>query len=87
MNLESRNLACDDIGRQTLSYGERNDPKTLCAKVDKVTAADLHRVARKMIRGKPSFVAYGDVSELQPYSVIEESFQRVSAYLDSQTHV
>eukprot|EP00750_Incisomonas_marina_P001387 INCI11158.1.p1 GENE.INCI11158.1~~INCI11158.1.p1 ORF type:complete len:526 (-),score=103.25 INCI11158.1:648-2225(-) len=81
MNLESRTLLCDDLGRQTLSYGKRQDPMAICDEIDAVTADDLYRVSRKMLRETPSFVAYGDQQTVMPFEAIEQAFQTVNAQI------
>lgn len=70
MNLESRNVLCEDIGRQLLTYQEREHASSLCRKVDNVTEQDLLRVAQKMLKTAPSMVAYG--SELDKIPAYEE---------------
>ena len=60
------------------SYGHREDPLTICAKIDAVTAEDLQRVARTITRGTPSFVAYGDQDQVQTYDAILEGFKNVN---------
>ena len=70
MNLESRNVLCEDIGRQLLTYQEREHSSSLCRKVDNVTKEDLLRVAQKMLKTAPSMVAYG--SELDKIPSYEE---------------
>jgi processing peptidase subunit alpha len=41
MNLESRNVVFEDIGRQVLATGQRNLPEELCNKIDAVTGGQL----------------------------------------------
>lgn len=43
MNLESRAVVLEDIGRQLLMSGKILSGNELCAKVDTVTAADIER--------------------------------------------
>lgn len=47
--LESRLVLFEDLGRQTLTYGKREDVPKMCARIDAVTADDLRRVSRTMM--------------------------------------
>lgn len=74
MNLESRMVLCEDIGRQLLTYQEREHASSLCRKIDNVTEADLHRVAQTMLKTKPSMVSYGDLSRVPSFEEIDNYF-------------
>jgi len=75
MNLEARNVLCEDIGRQLLTYGRRETAASLCRKIDNVTREDLLRVSRKMLQTAPSMVSYGsDLSNIPDYSEVENFF-------------
>ena len=63
------------------SYGKRQDPMAICDEIDAVTADDLYRVSRKMLRETPSFVAYGDQQTVMPFEAIEQAFQTVNAQI------
>lgn len=75
MNLESRNILCEDIGRQLLTYGYREQASELCKQIDDVTRDDLLRVARSMLATRPSMVAYGDLSKVPAYEEVEKVFE------------
>ena len=81
MNLESRMILYEDIGRQLLTYGYRESPQRVCAKIDKVTAEDLQRVMREAMRERPSMVYYGDLKLFptydQVFSGIKEGLRQV----------
>eukprot|EP00967_Tisochrysis_lutea_P115070 scaffold183984_cov33-Tisochrysis_lutea.AAC.1 len=64
MNLESRPILLEDIGRQVLSYGAYTPAADLVAKIEKVTAADLANVAKKVISSPPSVAVYGDTTSV-----------------------
>lgn len=71
MQLESRLVLCEDIGRQFAVYGYRETPESLCMKIDAVTALDLQKVAQRMARSAPSVGVVGeDVSHLPTYEAI-----------------
>ena len=48
MNLESRPILFEDIGRQVLTYGARTPAADLVQQIESVTAADLNKVARAL---------------------------------------
>lgn len=52
MNLESRMVELEDLGRQVQVHGRKIGVKELCRKIDEVTVKDLRRVAREVFRGK-----------------------------------
>ncbi|KAL3808189.1 hypothetical protein ACHAXA_009544 [Cyclostephanos tholiformis] len=57
--LESRLVLFEDIGRQILTYGKREDASTMCAKIDGVTKEDIQRVIRKAVRKPPTLSTVG----------------------------
>ncbi|XP_039619798.1 mitochondrial-processing peptidase subunit alpha [Polypterus senegalus] len=71
MNLESRPIIFEDVGRQVLATGKRKLPQELCDLINRVTAADIKRVTTKMLRSKPAVAALGDLSELPTYEHIQ----------------
>lgn len=71
MNLESRPVIFEDVGRQVLATGGRKLPHELCVLIGKVSADDIKRVATKMLRKKPAVAALGDLGELPSYEHIQ----------------
>ena len=71
MNLESRPVIFEDIGRQVLAYNKRKSAKTLIEQIEKVTAEDLRRIAAKMLRTKPAVACLGNFDHIPSYSEIE----------------
>uniref|UniRef100_A0A6J0TSU2 Alpha-MPP n=1 Tax=Pogona vitticeps TaxID=103695 RepID=A0A6J0TSU2_9SAUR len=67
MNLESRPVIFEDVGRQVLATGTRKLPHELCVLIGKVSAEDIRRVVTKMLRNKPAVAALGDLRELPSY--------------------
>lgn len=57
--LESRLVLFEDIGRQILTYGKREDVKSMCDKIDAVTEEDIRRVAQLMISKPPTLCVVG----------------------------
>jgi mitochondrial-processing peptidase subunit alpha len=70
MSLESRMLLAEDLARQVLTYGFREETEKLMAKIDSVSEDDLIRVANRAINSKPTIVVYGDTSAI-PANVAE----------------
>ncbi|KIW00024.1 uncharacterized protein PV09_08376 [Verruconis gallopava] len=52
MNLESRMVELEDLGRQVQMHGRKIGVKEMCDKVDRLTIADLRRVARQVFGGE-----------------------------------
>lgn len=71
MNLESRPVIFEDVGRQVLATGGRKLPDELCNLISLVTSHDIARVATKMLRNKPAVAALGDLTELPDYEHIQ----------------
>jgi processing peptidase subunit alpha len=55
--LESRLILFEDMGRQVLTYGKREDAATTCRKIDEVSAEDIQSLAQTMLRGNPPTLA------------------------------
>lgn len=55
--LESRLILFEDMGRQVLTYGKREDAATTCRKIDAVTAEDIQSLAQTMLQGNPPTIA------------------------------
>ncbi|ESN93385.1 hypothetical protein HELRODRAFT_186101 [Helobdella robusta] len=70
MNLEARPVVFEDVGRQVLSNGKRMPSEYYCDLIQKITEADVQRVARKMLTSRPSVAALGNLNELPKYDDI-----------------
>jgi processing peptidase subunit alpha len=75
MQLESRALQLEDIGRQVVTYGEVKSPDAIASQIDQVTEADIQGVAAKMLKTQPAIAAYGNLSYLPRYDVIANALQ------------
>ncbi|TDG48949.1 hypothetical protein AWZ03_004633 [Drosophila navojoa] len=64
MNLESRPVVFEDVGRQVLVTGYRKRPEHFINEIEKVTAADIQRVAQRLLNSVPSVAARGDIQNL-----------------------
>lgn len=51
MNLESRMVELEDLGRQVQVHGNKVGVKEMCNKIDQLTVQDLRRVARDVLHG------------------------------------
>lgn len=76
MNLESKSITAEDIGRQVLGFGYRLSSDDLIEKIDAVTAADVSRVTTTMLQSYPTLAAYGNVEKLTDYESLVSSLQR-----------
>ncbi|XP_071096614.1 mitochondrial-processing peptidase subunit alpha-like isoform X1 [Haliotis cracherodii] len=71
MNLESRPVVFEDIGRQVLANGHRKPAKYFYEEINKITEEDIRRVATRMLRSRPAVAAYGSLSQMPSYGNIE----------------
>ncbi|KAI8868562.1 LuxS/MPP-like metallohydrolase [Ramicandelaber brevisporus] len=62
MNLESRMVMLEDLGRQVQLRGERVGPMEMSERIQNVSAADVERVASKLLKSKPTIVGYGNAA-------------------------
>ncbi|MCL7024466.1 hypothetical protein MKW94_020016, partial [Papaver nudicaule] len=60
MNLESRMIVSEDIGRQILTYGERKPVDHFLKAVDGVTLKDISSIATKIISSPLTMASWGD---------------------------
>lgn len=51
MNLESRMVELEDLGRQVQVHGKKVGVKEMCAKINALTVEDVRRVAKAVFRG------------------------------------
>ena len=52
MNLESRMVELEDLGRQVQVHGRKVGVREMCAKIEKLTVQDLRRVAKMVFGGE-----------------------------------
>jgi len=74
MNLESRTVVAEDIGRQALTYGERKPPSAFLADVAKLSVADLSGAVAKLLKTPPTLAVVGDASALPRYEALLKRF-------------
>lgn len=76
MNLESRLVELEDLGRQVQVHGKKIGVKEMCAQIDALTVEDLRRVARSVFGGKVENNGKGTGA---PTVVIQEGEEEGSA--------
>ncbi|KAL8846424.1 MAG: hypothetical protein Q9221_008484 [Calogaya cf. arnoldii] len=59
MNLESRMVELEDLGRQVQVHGRKVGVKEMCRKIDDLTVHDLRRVAKQVLGGELSNKGHG----------------------------
>ncbi|KAF3037253.1 Mitochondrial-processing peptidase subunit alpha [Didymella heteroderae] len=72
MNLESRMVELEDLGRQVQVHGRKVGVKEMCAKIEAVTVEDMRRVARQVFGGEVRNVGQGSGA---PTVVLQEGEQ------------
>lgn len=70
MNLESRPVVFEDVGRQVLVTGHRKRPEHFIKEIEKVNVSDIQRVANRILKSPPSLAARGDIHNLPEMSHI-----------------
>eukprot|EP00268_Persea_americana_P055155 TRINITY_DN638_c0_g1_i1.p2 TRINITY_DN638_c0_g1~~TRINITY_DN638_c0_g1_i1.p2 ORF type:complete len:251 (-),score=61.37 TRINITY_DN638_c0_g1_i1:1114-1866(-) len=74
MNLESRMVVSEDIGRQILTYGERKPIEYFLKVVDEVTLKDISTIAQKIISSPLTMASWGDVINVPSYESVCRKF-------------
>lgn len=74
MNLESRVIASEDIGRQILTYGERKPVEQFLKAIDGITMNDITNIAQKIISSPLTMASYGDVINVPNYESVSRKF-------------
>ncbi|KAL3825219.1 hypothetical protein ACJIZ3_021248 [Penstemon smallii] len=74
MNLESKMVASEDIGKQILTYGERNPVEHFLKAIDEVTPQDIAKIAQKLLSSPLTMASYGDVLHLPSYDSVSSRF-------------
>jgi len=76
LNLETKGIVCEDLGRQVLFYGKRRSGKEIADQINALTAADLSNAAQRVLATTPSVAAYGDTGFVPQYDEIAAMLQK-----------
>jgi processing peptidase subunit alpha len=72
MNLEQRPVLFEDVARQVLSRGKREQAQYYFDRIEAITEADIQRVARRMLDSPPAVATLGRLCNVQPYEKIRK---------------
>ncbi|XVE98059.1 hypothetical protein REPUB_Repub03eG0072700 [Reevesia pubescens] len=75
MNLESRMVASEDIGKQVLTYGERKTVEHFLKAIDEITLKDISSVAQKLLSSPLTMASYGNVINVPSYDSVSSKFK------------
>ncbi|XP_071724748.1 mitochondrial-processing peptidase subunit alpha-like [Rutidosis leptorrhynchoides] len=75
MNLESRMIITEDIGKQVLTYGERKPVDVFLKAVDEVTLKDIESISKKLLSSPLTMASYGDVIHVPSYDSVSSKFK------------
>jgi predicted Zn-dependent peptidase len=70
MSRETTSNRCEQVAQHMLVYGRVMPVDEIVAKVDAVDADAVRRVARRLLKSKPTLAALGPLSRLEPYDAI-----------------
>jgi len=70
MNLESRPIVFEDIGRQILANGCYKSPEEYISEIVNVTEEDVARLVKRLLTSKPSIAALGNLQQLPSFEEI-----------------
>merc|ERR1711915_285367 len=74
MNLESRMVVTEDIGRQILTYGQRKPVEHFLKVLNEVTLNDITNIAQKIISTPLTMASWGDVIQVPSYDGVSRLF-------------
>ncbi|KAI9847667.1 MAG: Mitochondrial-processing peptidase subunit alpha [Thelocarpon superellum] len=81
MNLESRMVELEDLGRQVQVHGRKVGVKEMCRKIDELTVQDLRRVAKTVVGGLVENVGKGTGA---PTVILQEGDEEMVTRKDFQ---
>ncbi|KAL2928956.1 Mitochondrial-processing peptidase subunit alpha [Bienertia sinuspersici] len=75
MNLESRMVASEDIGRQVLTYGERKPVDYFLKTIDEITVKDISSIGQKLLSSRLTMASHGDALCIPSYADVSGIFR------------
>ena len=76
MSMESSSSRSEQVARQMLIYGRPLPVQDIVAQVDRVDAAAVRRIARRVATaGRPAVAAIGPIGKLAGYEAIAAKFR------------
>ncbi|KAL6770558.1 MPPA1 [Auxenochlorella protothecoides x Auxenochlorella symbiontica] len=72
MNLESRAVVAEDIGRQVLTYGSRKPAAEFAAAIQALTAKDLKASVKAALAKPPTLATLGDVARVPSLEAVRK---------------
>eukprot|EP00127_Corallochytrium_limacisporum_P005089 Clim_evm44s198 gene=Clim_evmTU44s198 len=73
--LEHRQFRVEDIARQVLASGRRDEPTKLVEDIEKVTPEDIRRAVLRVTRGVPCLATYGPDTHVPSIADIQASLE------------
>jgi processing peptidase subunit alpha len=74
MNLESRAVVSEDIGRQILTYGHRKPIADFVAEIKAIKASDIKTAVGKLLKSPPTMATLGDIANVPRYELVAKRF-------------
>lgn len=74
MNLESRVVVTEDIGRQILTYGHRKPVSEFLEGIRALTVKDISEVAGKIISTPLTMASWGDIGQVPRFDAVANRF-------------
>lgn len=78
MNLDSRVVVCEDIGRQVLNCNKYILPAKFVERIEKTTAKDIQQIGEKLLASKPSLVLKGELYDVPSFDQITSFVKKTS---------
>jgi len=77
MNLEQRPVVFEDVARQVLSVGKRQQADYYFNRIHRVQAEDVHQIARRIFSTPLALVGLGQgLNEMRTYAQISDVIQK-----------